>query len=210
MKFICLLRKQALHTQPGVLRPGFLFSLLLSALMIGHASAAQSNPTNSVFLIDASRHAKPALVYSMSDATLRKAASLNYLRLSPPLSETFECCVRISGTQLPSRDIRVYTTRQSSKGKYVTARATKRGELSFIGLGIAGKAPLVTRENNNTLLLKWADGKNQSRVYHCVSTETVHMRAVDVATSKEQLRYSLPLGMDVEVDCNEDIMPAVE
>jgi hypothetical protein len=175
---------------------------------LGCAAAHSCYATNyNIAVVDASRANASAIVYSV--APVRKnASSFFYLRLSPPISTQFECCLVVKGKQKISRDVAAVQNASATKTKWVKAALTKRGELPFIGIGLSGKRPELVSENDHSFVLKPSPSNvGEIRIQHCVTTETFHVRAIDVATSKETLRYSLPLGMDVEPTCNDQIMP---
>ncbi|MBS0426395.1 MAG: hypothetical protein JSR41_03800 [Proteobacteria bacterium] len=175
-------------------------TLTLCGGLLAASAAAQS-----VVLVDASHARSPVLVYGTA-ATKIPAEPMRFVRLSAPLDQGTECCVRATGPQRPSVDFRVRLPRGPAAPAYATARLTGR-HAPFIGIAFAGPAPKVTREDAHTLLLDSGPGRPARRLVHCLSDETLHVRLVDADSSQEQMHYALPLGMDVEADCDERLLP---
>jgi hypothetical protein len=171
--------------------------------------SAPTSPTPYV-LVDASKVNRAAIVYSTADVVLGKASALHFFRLSPPLSSAFECCAYVTRAQAPSRDLASYALNADTPSRYTTAKLRERSEVPFFALGLVGVAdvaPRILREDEHTFLILNKGGKPEHRVQHCVSTETFHVRITEAASARELLRYSLPLGMDVEADCTDVLMP---
>ena len=179
------------------------------------AVAATGLPTTSdaIVLIDASRTGKPAIVYATAELALNRSSAIGFARLSPPVSTALECCARVTRATSPSRDLQSRLVGAESASRFTTAQLTKRPLVPFIGVGFVGataQTAQIVRENEHSFLLKRGAANADVRVQHCVSGETFHLRAIDVVTLQERRRYSLPLGMDVEADCTEQIMPTLK
>ena len=190
-----------------------LFAMLLNAVVMVAVAAEPAKPVavDVIVLVDASRTGKPLIVYSTADIALNTASPMRFLRLSPPLSTALECCVRVTRPVAPSRDLRAHVAETESRApRFATARLTQPRPVPFIGVGVPFTVSKFVRENAHSFLLKRTDGLPDLRVQHCVTGETFHLRVTDTASSQERRRYALPLGMDVEADCTEQIMPTLD
>lgn len=175
-------------------------ALALCCGLLAVSAAAQS-----IVLVDASRASGAVLVYGTTATKIPKE-SMRFVRLSAPLDKGTECCVRVAGRQRPSRDFRIRLPRGPAIPGYTPARLTSR-HTPFIGIAFTGPAPKVMREDTHSLLLDSGPGRPARRLVHCLSAETLHVRVIDAGSSQEQVRYGLPLGLEVEADCNERLMP---
>ena len=167
---------------------------------------------DAIVLIDASRTGKPAIVYATAEIALNKSSSIGFMRLSPPLSTALECCARVTRPTSASRDLQARLAGAAPSARFTTAQLTQRQPTSFIGVGFVdatAETIKIMRENEHSFLLNRAGTDAEERVQHCVSGETFHLRVIDRVTAQEKRRYSLPLGMDVEADCTEQIMPTL-
>lgn len=176
------------------------------------ALAASPVGGDAIVLIDASRTGKPAIVYATAEIALNRSSSIGFMRLSPPLSTALECCARVTRPTSVSRDLQARRTGAASSARFTTAQLTQRQPVPFIGVGFVGATAentKIVRENEHSFLLKRSGTHADERVQHCVSGETFHLRVIDGVTAQEKRRYSLPLGMDVEADCTEQIMPTL-
>lgn len=174
------------------------------ALCCGLLAASAAAP--SIVVVDASHARGPVLVYGTTAMKI-PAEPMRFVRLSPPLDKGAECCVRAAGPQRASRDLQVRLAHGPATPAYALARLTGRQATPFIGIAFTGPAPEVTREDSHTLRLDSGPGRPERRLVHCLSGETLHLRVIVAASSQEQVRYALPLGMDVEPDCDEKLMP---
>ena len=170
----------------------------------------QPESSLSYVLVDASRANRAAIIYSTANLVLVKNSVVRFLRLSVPLSPGLECCAYVGRGQLPSRDLLAYDLNGGVPSRYTTARLGRRNEIPFMALGVVGPLgdmPQVMRENEHSFLMRYQAGRAEHRVQHCVTGETFHVRVTDAASARELLRYSLPLGMDVQADCTDVLMP---
>ena len=176
------------------------------------AAAAPGLPAggDAVVLVDARRTGKSAIVYATAEIALNKASAISFMRLSPPMSTALECCARVTRATSPSRDLQSRVSGTQSAARFTTAQLSKPTTVPFVGVGFVGamaKTAQIVRENEHSFLFKRGGQSTDDRIQHCISGETFHLRVIDVDTLQERRRYSLPLGMDVEADCTEQIMP---
>ncbi len=188
---------------------GAVFACALPASAHGAEDAQARAVGRRIGLVDASRVGKAVVVYGADRAALgRSGAAMRYLRLAPPAAGQIECCLRVSGAAKPSHDLAVESSANATSGHYAMATLSRRPALGFFGLALGGSRPTAEPQPDRSVLLSWPDQPMRPvRVQHCVSTESLHVRIVDAVTSVELLRYALPLGMDVEADCNDGVMP---
>ncbi|MDA7414776.1 hypothetical protein PGB34_00235 [Xenophilus arseniciresistens] len=181
----------------------------LVVLVCGVGAAQAAAPD--ILLVDASRARRPVLAYGVDAARLEPGVALRFARLSPPLVEGgTSCCVRIAGRQRPSRDVLADVAGKPAVAVYSAASLTDRREAPFIGVAFSNGTPEPIREDAHTLLLPGRSGEADRRLVHCLSSETLHVRVIHARTQVEQVRYALPLNMDVEADCDERWMPTLQ
>ena len=200
-----------------------ILTILLTVSGVGYtAVAAAGSPTvptvrdDGIVLIDFNGHGSNAMAYLTDGMTISKSSTIRFMRLSPPISEGLKCCARVN--RAPSllsphtTDVEVISTiaQKDAATHFTTVRLPKgQHPEPLVGIGFTQAVSKVLRENDHALLVKRPGGKGDLRVQHCLTSEAFTMRVVDVASSKERRRYYLPLGMDVEADCTEEIMPTV-
>jgi hypothetical protein len=193
--------------------------VLLLGLVSFNASGTSSGSTPALpqlesslpyVVVDASKANRAAIIYSTTNVVLVKNSVVRFLRLSLPFSSGFECCAYVGRGQARSRDLVAYDFSGGSPSRYTTARLGRHSEVPFIALGVVGPAgdmPRVVREDEHSFLMRYHGERADHRVQHCVTGETFHVRVTDAASARELLRYSLPLGMDVQADCTDVLMP---
>ena len=173
----------------------------------GKASAVAprgAKPIPPVGVVDA-RHAGTAAQLYFSRGV--PGRQLSYFRLSDPSATTAQCCLSTKGR--PALDLEVPNLAAAEQQATVRTAAVlgHDAEAGFIGVAFGGAGATAQRLSPHQVRIGWAREKLTLDVFHCVSSEGMHVRVAENGTGRELAHYYVPLGADVEADCTPDLMP---
>ena len=140
-------------------------------------------------------------------ASAPRTTQLHFLRLSEPAAGAIECCLRVRAGA-PNTGVSLTVEGREVTLRSARVRLSRPVEEGFIGLALGGVNPRARRVSAHEVELAWPGTQQRVKVFHCLTGEALQVWAVDAASEREVGRYSVPLGMDVEADCSESIMPA--
>lgn len=67
--------------------------------------------------------------------------------------------------------------------------------------------PLPSAFPPHQVRMGWATENLVLDVFHCVSSEGLHVRIAEDSTGSELAHYYVPLGAEVDADCTPELMP---
>ncbi len=171
--------------------------------------------------VAAPRGAKPIPPIGVADARQAGAAAqlyfsrsvpgrrLSYFRLSDPSATTAQCCLRTQGRPVPDLDVANLAAAQQQETMRIAAVLDHDAAAGFIGVAFDGAGATAQRLSPHQVRIGWAREKLAVDVFHCVSSEGMHVRVVVNGTGSELAHYYVPLGYDVEADCTPVLMPGL-
>jgi len=175
----------------------------------GEASAAAprgAKPLPLVGVADARQAGTAAQLYfSRSVPGLR----LSYFRLSDPSATSAQCCLSTKGRPVLDLDVPNLTAAEQQETVRIAAVLDHDAEASFIGVAFAGVGATAQRLSPHQVRIEWAGQKLALDVFHCVSSEGMHVRVAESGAGSELAHYYVPLGYDVEADCTPHLMPGL-
>jgi hypothetical protein len=206
-------RKVALHSRARLISSAM--ALLCSMALKPEASSSkpEDEPLPVFGIVDARYPNVAPSLQLPAGVTVSKP--MRFVRLSEPAGSVIECCVRATRKRARTSVIVVAGASQTA-AQALRAKLTRRAQQGFIGLAIlADSARSVentadlqsTRVSPNEIQIAWPDAKRTVVAYHCLSREGLHVRVLDTASNSEVVRYYVPLGVDTEPDCSDELMP---
>ncbi len=188
--------------------------VVLAGTLSGGLAAANASATDSltVALVDARADARKATLYADAPTALRRRSRWRVIRLAPHPAATLPCCAVIAGKARQSDDLPIQGPTGTTAAQQATALLPTARAVPFLGIALPaheGKAITKASHPDGHALTVKQGNKRPAIVLYCVTGETFHLRVVDARSGREAQRFALPLGMDVEPDCTEAIMPAL-
>jgi hypothetical protein len=175
----------------------------------GEASAASprgAKPIPPVGVADARQAGTAAQLYFSRGVP---GPRLSYFRLSDPSATTAQCCLSTQGRPVPDLDVPNLTAAEQQETMRIAAVLDHDAAASFIGVAFDGTGATAQRLSPHQVRIKWAGQKLALDVFHCVSSEGMHVRVAEIGAGGELAHYYVPLGLDVEADCTPDLMPGL-
>jgi len=170
----------------------------------GAAAARGTRPVPLVGVVDARHAGTAAQLYFSRSVPMRR---WSYFRLSDLSATAAQCCLSPKGR--PASDPGVPSLAAGAQRATVRMAAllSHDAEAGFIGLVFDGTGAAARRLSPHQVRVEWAREKLVLDVFHCVSSEGMHVRVAEGGTGSELAHYYVPLGADVDADCTPDLMP---
>jgi hypothetical protein len=189
-----------------------LLAAMLSAAWVpvkadGQASAAAipgAKPIPPIGVVDARHAGTGAKLYFSRGVPGRR---LSYFRLSDPSATAAQCCLSTKGRPVSDLGVPRLAAGKQRASMRISAVLEHDAEVGFIGLAFDGAGAAVQRLSLHHVRIEWAGEKLALDVFHCVSSEGMHVRVADTRTGSELAHYYVPLGAEVDADCTPDLMP---
>jgi hypothetical protein len=179
----------------------------MSAQADGAASAAAApgmRPVPPVGVVDARHAGAAAQLYFSRSVPMRR---LSYFRLSDPTATAAQCCLSPKGRPVSDPGVPSLAAGAQQATVRMAAVLSQGMEVGFIGLAFDGAGAVAQRLSVHQVRVEWARKKLALDVFHCVSSEGMHVRVAESSTGGELAHYYVPLGADVDADCTPDLMP---
>jgi hypothetical protein len=196
------------------IRLGTAFMLALAAL-----PAMADAPAHPAWLGLADlRQPSASRVYPLDANPDPTPARLHYIPLAPPTTARIACCLRPGRAVAATEEedaLAPFELLADTEDRPLVRRTLARPPRSIgapmIALAVAGPVPKVQAVSAHRLRLTWPGQARTWLLGHCASAEGLHVRLQPADGSTPPRAFYLPLGMDVEADCPDDMLtpPAV-
>lgn len=171
------------------------------------AAAPGARPVPLVGVVDARHSGTAARIYYSRSVPMRR---LSYFRLSDVSATSAQCCVSPKGRPVSDPGVPSLAAGAPRATVRMAASLSHAVEAGFIGVVFDSTGAIAQRISPHQVRIEWAREKLALDVFHCVSSEGMHVRvapAAEGSTGNELAHYYVPLGADVDADCTPDVMP---